>query len=541
MTLPERLGRLRRVDRIGAGGFATVWLYHDDDLDSPVAVKALADNWAARADVRERFLEEARMLRRADSYHVVRVYDIGEADQTPYFVMSYADRGSLATLTDAGAISADRAVDLIAQAGIGVHVLHQRGIIHRDLKPQNLLLRSGDDDAEEVLVADLGVAKAMLHASGLTQVVGTPAYMAPEQAIGLGIDRRADVHALGAVAYQLMTGQIARHGGIADLASPQRPLAPSEIRPELSAYDDVLLRSMERDPELRWPDVPSFVGALQAARREAASSEYAFLYETPRSANAETVYLQRTALESPAPSGPVTPVADEPAPRRRRRALWVVAACLLVVAAVAGGGYALISANGKDATGAQQPTTGTTAAPTFLISGDVSYPSLDLNLRLPVRHRIVSPGGSVWSYRVPAGWTASILDDSGQALPTAGQQIDQQTEVRWRPPDEPPIGGYSIRFRALEPTFTPWEQLVQRRSLLRNAHYPGFEVYQHTQQAIWFKFVDAEHHLRYNFWRWVPDANGNAGLEISVSGRKQDVDGLDALLSAAAALARPVR
>ncbi|HEX7738204.1 MAG TPA: protein kinase, partial [Marmoricola sp.] len=108
MTLPERLGRLRRVDRIGAGGFATVWLYHDDDLESPVAVKALADNWAQRADVRERFLEEARMLRRADSEHVVRVYDIGEVDQTPYFVMSYADRGSLAAVTDAGPVSPER-------------------------------------------------------------------------------------------------------------------------------------------------------------------------------------------------------------------------------------------------------------------------------------------------------------------------------------------------------------------------------------------------------------------------------------------------
>ena len=73
-----------------------MWLYHDDDLDSRVAVKALADNWAQRADVRERFLDEARMLRRADSEHVVRVYDIGEVDQTPYFVMSYADLGSLA-------------------------------------------------------------------------------------------------------------------------------------------------------------------------------------------------------------------------------------------------------------------------------------------------------------------------------------------------------------------------------------------------------------------------------------------------------------
>ena len=129
------------MDRIGAGGFATVWLYHDDELASDVAVKALADNWAQRMDIRDRFLEEARILRRADSDHVVRVYDIGEADGTPYFVMSYADRGSLAGLLEAGRpLRVEQVVDLVEQAAAGLAVLHRQGVIHRDIKPQNLLL-----------------------------------------------------------------------------------------------------------------------------------------------------------------------------------------------------------------------------------------------------------------------------------------------------------------------------------------------------------------------------------------------------------------
>lgn len=205
MSLPENLGRLRRVGVLGTGGFATVWHYRDDELDSDVAVKALADNWAQRADVRERFLEEARILRKADSDHVVRVYDIGEHDDTSYFVMTYADRGSLADLLGQP-LEARRVVELVEQAAAGLDVLHEQGVIHRDVKPQNLLLRSQTEADDRLLVADLGVAKAMANASGLTQLVGTPAYMAPEQAEGLPLDARTDVYSLGVLTRALLTG-----------------------------------------------------------------------------------------------------------------------------------------------------------------------------------------------------------------------------------------------------------------------------------------------------------------------------------------------
>ena len=253
------------MERLGVGGFASVWLYRDDELQSDVAVKALADNWAQRLDIRDRFLQEARILRRADSDHVVRVYDVGEAEGTPYFVMSYADRGTVATLLEQkGRLSLDHTLDLVSQAGAGLAVLHAQGSIHRDIKPANLLLRT-DGPGERVMVADLGVAKAMLHASGLTHVVGTPAYMAPEQATGGGVDERADVYALAAVTYHLLTGQVAHSGTIAELATVQTPPPPSQVVPGLPPeVDGVVLRGLEPDRENRWPDVRSFVNALQA-------------------------------------------------------------------------------------------------------------------------------------------------------------------------------------------------------------------------------------------------------------------------------------
>jgi serine/threonine protein kinase len=316
------------VDRLGEGGFATVWLYHDAELDSDVAVKALAENWAQRLDVRERFLEEARILRRADSDHIVRVYDIGEADGTPYFVMTYADLGSLATVLEPGVpLPPGRVLDLVRQAGAGLSVLHDHGVVHRDIKPQNLLLRSGGSAGDRLLVADLGVAKAMLHASGLTQVVGTPAYMAPEQATGGGIDRRADVHALAAVTYQMLTGRLARTGTISELAHASLPAPPSSYVELPGAVDDVLLRALQPDPEHRWRDVGSFVTALGAALPDTAST-------APTS--------PATHWETPETVGTVT--RDVPADGAVARP-WppVLLLALLVFAATFGAAYAITS------------------------------------------------------------------------------------------------------------------------------------------------------------------------------------------------------
>lgn len=267
MSSPENLGRLRLVRRIGVGGFATVWLYHDTELDSPVAVKALADNWAQRADVRERFLKEAQLLRATDSAHVVQVYDIGETDDhTPYFVMAYADQGTVTDVIREGTAQLATTVDLIAQAAQGIADLHATGVVHRDIKPSNLLLRSDRTRGKRLLVADLGVAKAAMYASGLTQIVGTPAYMAPEQAEpGSRLDARADVHALGAVAYHLLTGRAIREGTLYGRVDAELPAAPSEVADVPDTADAVVLRAVALDPADRWPDPVSFASALRDA------------------------------------------------------------------------------------------------------------------------------------------------------------------------------------------------------------------------------------------------------------------------------------
>jgi hypothetical protein len=136
MVAMDSIGRYRLIRRLGAGSFATVWLGHDDDLDVPVAVKVLADNWASNSDVRSRFLAEARIMRRIHDRRLVQVYDIGTLDDgRPYFVMDYVDGGSLNDLRRQG-IDPVRALRLSADACRALDVLHSNDIIHRDVTPK---------------------------------------------------------------------------------------------------------------------------------------------------------------------------------------------------------------------------------------------------------------------------------------------------------------------------------------------------------------------------------------------------------------------
>jgi len=251
---PEReLGRYRLDRVLGSGAFATVWKGYDPELDTVVAVKILAENWSVNADVRERFLTEARLLRRIESPRVVQVHDVGVADDRPFFVMDYISGGTLADLV--GQLEPGDALRLAAQAAYAVQVLHAEGIVHRDIKPTNLLMDDNFDDSR-VLVADLGSAKMLADASGLTVTTGTPAYMAPEQADQSGgFDARADVYALGVVAYELVCGR----RPFDDVSAAAVMMRPTQARAEPIArrlgldaeLDALLAASLSRDPGQR--------------------------------------------------------------------------------------------------------------------------------------------------------------------------------------------------------------------------------------------------------------------------------------------------
>ncbi|WP_405905219.1 serine/threonine-protein kinase [Streptomyces sp. NBC_00828] len=254
----QRIGRYRLDRRLGSGGFGVVWLAHDDVLEAAVAVKVLSENWVDHLDIRERFLSEARLLRRANSNRVVQVYDIGELpDGRPYFVMEYADGGTLAERLAAGPLPVAEALRLTALAARGAAALHEAGIVHRDIKPSNVLLRTSPGGSDRVLLADLGLAKSLAQASGLTMAAGSAGYTPPEQAEpGSGIDTRADVYSLGALGYHLVTGSVP--------GPPGKVVRPDRLRTDLAPdVQRALLRAMEPDRERRWPTALGFAAELE--------------------------------------------------------------------------------------------------------------------------------------------------------------------------------------------------------------------------------------------------------------------------------------
>jgi serine/threonine-protein kinase len=269
MGAPSLGGGRYRLDRpLGHGGMATVFLARDEELDRPVAIKLLAEHLAGDSAFRERFLREARLAARLSHPNVVSVYDAGEAeDGRPYIVMEYVPG---TTLAEVGRLPAGEAVALVLQACDGLAHAHDAGLVHRDVKPQNLLLR--DDGV--LKVADFGIARAA-ETTALTQVgtvLGTAAYLSPEQALGEHVTPATDVYALGAVLYELLAGRPPYElDSLADLAAKQRdePITPvGELAPGVSTQvENAVMRALARNPAYRPATAAAFAHELGATAR----------------------------------------------------------------------------------------------------------------------------------------------------------------------------------------------------------------------------------------------------------------------------------
>jgi hypothetical protein len=288
----ERIGKYRVERLLGAGSFATVWLAVDELLDDRVAIKVLADNWSRQPDIRRRFIDEAKILRRIDHDRIVRVHQVDElSDGRPYFVMSWADRATLYERLVEAKRRGERfpvaeAVRLTIEIAECLTVVHAFGVIHRDIKPSNVLFRSlaahqrlvsnrrGGGSLladEQMMLGDFGLAKNLQGASGFTFAAGTPAYMAPEQARSTAeLDARADVFSTTAVFFELLAGRPAfaaeTLSGVARAHDRDRGASLPELPPDVpAALRKVIAGGLEPDPANRIPSAADLATAIEDA------------------------------------------------------------------------------------------------------------------------------------------------------------------------------------------------------------------------------------------------------------------------------------
>ncbi|MFT3696439.1 MAG: serine/threonine-protein kinase [Kofleriaceae bacterium] len=272
----EVLGSYRIIAKLGAGGMGTVWLAEHQLLGSRAAIKVLLPELSSQEQIVQRFFDEARAATRIRDPGIVTVLDFGRHDGDAYLVMELLTGETLTQRLGTGTLAPKTAVRYIQLAALAMAAAHARGIIHRDLKPDNLFVVADPavPGGERIKILDFGIAKLIdrrpddNHQSTVTgAIMGTPAYMSPEQCRGAGgIDHRTDIYALGCVLFQLLTGRppfIAPTPGDM-IASHLRedPPVPSAIAPGLSPeLDALVLRCLAKDPDARFANMTELVRA----------------------------------------------------------------------------------------------------------------------------------------------------------------------------------------------------------------------------------------------------------------------------------------
>ena len=262
----KRLGQYEIIDEIGRGGMATVYRARQSSINRIIAIKVLPPQFMHDPSFFERFKREVDVIAHLEHPHILPIYDYGEVDGLPFIAIRYLAGGSLADRLQAGPPALAVLEKPLAQIADALDHAHRGGIIHRDLKPANILL----DEHNNAYLTDFGIARVLNSSLTGSAIIGTPAYMSPEQAHGTNVDGRSDIYSLGVVLFQMLTGREPFEAGtpvavlLKHINEPM-PLA-RDLRPDVpAAVDAVIQKATAKTPDARYQTATAMSDAFHAA------------------------------------------------------------------------------------------------------------------------------------------------------------------------------------------------------------------------------------------------------------------------------------
>lgn len=304
------INNYRIEQELGRGGMATVYLATQSLLSRKVALKVILPEFS-REEFQEVFLHEGKVIAQLEHPNIVRIYDIGIADEYFYMAMEYLAGGSLRDLLDSGGVSPEHTARILEQVGAGLAFSHQQGFIHRDIKPENILFRQNG----EAVLTDFGIAKLQNSTGEMTRMgltAGTARYMSPEQATTSDLDNRSDLYSLALVVFEMLCGEKAcKADSLVQAIHQHTVLPPPDLPAKYQLFQPVLHKALAKDADDRYRTIQEFVAAFADVTRRYDQEQNA---TNIISATPETVLADNTrVLDMKAGSADQQKAADRPA------------------------------------------------------------------------------------------------------------------------------------------------------------------------------------------------------------------------------------
>jgi serine/threonine protein kinase len=472
----QMLGPYRIINQIGKGGMATVYKAYQASVDRYVAVKVLPSQLAESKEFAARFQQEARFIARLEHPHILPVFDYGESDGVAYFVMRYLEAGTLKDKMVEGRPLPLKDIDKIfTQLAEALSYAHGRGIVHRDLKPANALI----DSQGNIFLTDFGIAKLLESASPrLTQtdaILGTPAYISPEQAQSQPVDQRSDIYSLGIILYEMVTGSVpfVAETPLAVLfkhiSDPLPP--PSLVKPDVPpSIEKVILKALEKNQQNRFATAAEFVAAWKDALEER-----------------ETV-AQETTLPPASPATASNQAQRRPAPATRtmskaaRPTGWIIG-CLAVLCLVFSvGGIGVLALN----------------LPIFSPSPATETPLPPIPSATPVPPTEVSLTGNVL-----------LEDDFSVSQDAWGTLTDAESSIEYE--------GQALRMRNFTKNYVAWS--TPNDLNYENVHLEITALNQDTDPGTAFGFICAQQTEEWSFYYVAITTAGDYAIIRATTGQ----------------------